>query len=82
MPIVYFVLMLVSGAALSVLGHNQSTQTNAVGSPFLWLLGLALIYELTQKFVPALKLTVLTPMQRFAGFFCGAILYFLLMRFA
>ena len=82
LPIPYFVLMILAGAGLSLAVHNNPALATAAGSPMIWLLGLALVYELIQKLIPALRLAALTPMQRFSGFFAGAMLYFLLMRFA
>jgi len=82
MPVPYFVLMILAGAGLSVAVHRDPALATMAGSPMVWLLGLALVYELVQKLIPALRLAALTPMQRFSGFFAGAILYFLLMRFA
>ena len=66
-------------STVALFSHGTTVATNALR----WaLLGLALVYELVQKLIPALRLAALTPMQRFSGFFAGAILYFLLMRFA
>ncbi len=81
MPIPYLALMVLAGAGFSLAVHRDLALATVAGSPMIWLLGLALVYEFVQKLIPALKLMALTPMQRFSGFFAGALSYFLLMRF-
>lgn len=82
MPVFYFAFMIVAGAIFALVVHMHPDLAEATLPPMVWLLALALVYQIAQKYTPALRLTALTPMQRFLGFFAGALLYFLLMRFA
>lgn len=77
-PIHYFGLMVVAGIGFSQLIRARPELGHATVPPLMWMLGVALLYELLQKFVPALGLQCLTPMQRFGGFFAGALLLLLL----
>ena len=79
-PLAYLALMCVSGAgfALAVQGRPE-LQAGAL-SPLVWLILVALAYELAQKRLPRLNVPPILPMQRFAGYFAGAVIYLVLTR--
>jgi hypothetical protein len=79
-PVAYLALMSLCGAgfAFVVQGHPE-LQAGAL-SPLVWLILVALAYELSQKFAPKLHLAPIVPIQRFAGYFVGAVIYLVLLR--
>ena len=79
-PLAYLALMCVSGAgfALAVQGRPE-LQAGAM-SPLVWLILVALAYEVSQKLLPRLNLPPILPMQRFAGYFAGVVIYLVLTR--
>ncbi len=79
-PVAYLALMCVSvaGFALAVQGRPE-LQAGAM-SPLVWLILVALAYEVSQKLLPRLSLPPILPMQRFAGYFAGAVIYLVLTR--
>ena len=79
-PLIYLGLMCVAGAIFAFAVRGKPELQAGITSPLVWLIGVALAYEVSQKLLPRLNLQPILPLQRFAGYFAGAVLYLVLTR--
>eukprot|EP01037_Dinobryon_pediforme_P009628 gene9628-9705_t len=64
--------MCIAGAIFALAVRGKPELQAGVTSPLVWLIVVALAYEVSQKLLPRLNLQAILPMQRFAGYFAGA----------
>ena len=79
-PFAYLALMGVCGAGFAFAVRGRPELQAGAMSPLVWLIFVALAYEVSQKLLPRLNLQPILPMQRFAGYFASAVIYLLLTR--
>jgi len=80
-PLPYLGLMSGAGLAFGWLAHNQPNLQSGYINPLVWLIFVALAYEAGVALAPRFRLQPIQPMQRFGGYFVGALIYLALIKF-